>query len=488
MKTGLSIKKILSLFVILAAVSVNIVYADNKGANGSVAEPETEWESDEEADDEDSTENEGEVDLDDVNTRLNPVIEAEDDEIDIPIPSIINLKENHIAFNGADWSRVRSAAAVSATRPFSIVNIGDSHIQADIGTGTIRELLQYDLGNAGRGIITPLKMSGTNEPTDYTFSSTRSWSATKLMSARWDNVMGFTGTSIKYRGTEGDLTLGTSERDDYNPFSSVTIFHSGKMEVGRVTDQDGNELNFRSIPSRDYTQILLSTSVTRVKVYFTAVGDLTVYGASLSGERPGVYYHAIGNNGATYDTYNRIGNVGAGIAPLHPELVIISLGTNEAFGHVSSEAFYRSINRLVDNIRYSNPEAQILLVTPMECQKSVYTTVKKKVKVPVRKKSRKGKSRKTGKYTTKTVNTRVKSYGVNTSVKTLRDVIIKYGRENGIAVYDWYSVAGGDGASGRWIQEGLFSKDRVHHSYKGYHLQGRLLYEALIEALTSTTK
>ncbi|MCH5345617.1 MAG: hypothetical protein J1E63_00825 [Muribaculaceae bacterium] len=434
---------------------------------------------DQDDDEEEEEVTEEQVDEDDVNARLYPVIEIDsDDDIDIPIPSIIKTEANHITLNGADWSKVQQAVAQTPLKSMAIVHIGDSHIQADIGTGVTRELLQYDLGNAGRGLISPLKMSGTNEPIDYIFSSSRSWVPAKLMSARWHQTMGFTGASVKYTSKEGDITVGTSERDDYNPFSSVTLFHNGRMEVNQVTDEQGNNLHFRSLPSRDYTQIILSKPETRVKIYFNCAGDLTLFGASLSGERPGIFYHAIGNNGATYDTYNKIGTVGAGIAPLQPELVIISLGCNEAFGHISADAFYRSIDRLVNNIRYSNPSAQILLVTPMECHKSVYTTVKKKVKV-----KRKGKKNRKATYTTKTVTSKQKSYGVNTAIKPLRDVILKYGADKGIAVYDWWAVAGGEGASNRWIDNGLYSKDRVHHTAKGYHLQGRLMYDALKEAI-----
>ncbi len=434
-------------------------------------------------DDEDVTAVNEPIDDNDESVRFNPVIDYDDDDIDIPVPPIINTQANHITMNGADWSKVRAAVAHSGEKPMSIVHIGDSHIQADIGTGTVRELMQYDLGNAGRGLIAPLKMSGTNQPLDYTFSSTNHWQPAKLMSSNWNQVMGFTGTSIKFGGTEGELTFATSEKDDYNPFGALTIFHSGRMTIDRVTDAAGNNIQFRSIPSRDYTQILLSNAHTLVHVYFTSAGDLTVFGASLSGERPGLFYHAIGNNGATFDTYNRIGNEGAGIAPLKPSLVIISLGCNEAFGNISESAFYRSIDRLVSNIKAANPDAEILLTTPMECHKSYYKTVSKTVKVPVKRRSRKGKRSGKTTYTTKTVSQRVKYYGINNNVKPLRDVILKYGADKGIAVYDWYDVAGGQGASDRWIANGLFSRDGVHHSVKGYYLQGRLLYDALVNAL-----
>jgi len=431
-------------------------------------------------------EDNGEEQDNDEDIRQNPTFDFEfdTDDIDIPVPAFIHQNANQIILNGADWTPLYRAFANAGTRPVSIVHIGDSHIQADINTSTVRNLLQYDFGNSGRGIITPLKMSGTNQPQDYLFNSSDNWTPVKLMNRQWPYTMGFTGTSIHPKHNCSSFTIGTKESDDYNPFSSFTIFHGGKLSVDSVVNSQGYQVHFRAIPSRDYTQIIMASQETQVKIFFNSKGDLTLYGVSLSGGRPGVFYHAIGNNGATYSTYNRIGNVGAGISPLNPDLVIISLGTNEAFGRLDTDGFYKSIDRLVRNIRSANPTAQILLVTPMECQRSVSRVVSKKVKVASKKRGKKKRGKRRGRGSrTKTVKTRVKSYAANTNIQPLRDEIMRYGHDNGIAVLDWWEVAGGKGASDQWISAGLFSKDRVHHSYKGYHLQGRLLYDALIDAL-----
>lgn len=400
------------------------------------------------------------------------VIPDEANDIDIPIPSFIKRNANHIIYNGADWTGLRKAFELSNESPVSIVHIGDSHVQADINTSTIRELLQYDFGNAGRGLVSPLKICGTNQPTDYVFQSSNSWKTVKLMNTSWMQTVGFTGTSIRPASSTSELTIGTKDTDDYNPFSSTTIFHNGKLSIKEVTDADGNKLDFRAIPSRDYTQIVLSSLATKINVKFASAGDLTLYGASLSGERPGVFYHSIGNNGATFDSYNRIGSVGLGINPLHPNLVIISLGTNEAFGRQDIARFKRSIDLLVSNVRQANPEALILLTTPMECHRSVVT----KKKVRVRRKGRKG-------Y--RTVTRTNKTYAVNMNIAPLRKAILDYGKANGVAVYDWYDVAGGNGASTSWINSDLFAKDRVHHTHKGYNLEGRLIYDAIMDALRS---
>ena len=52
-----------------------------------------------------------------------------------------------------------------------------------------------------------------------------------------------------------------------------------------------------------------------------------------------------------------------------------------------------------------------------------------------------------------------------------------------VPVWDFYTVAGGDGASDRWIDANLFSRDRIHLINPGYTLQARLLFDALTPAV-----
>ena len=400
--------------------------------------------------------------------RENPIIDWSEEEFDVTVPSFIKTKLNRVDYNGANWSNLITALASTAiSSTVSIVHIGDSHLQAGHVAEEVRNNLQFDYGNAGRGLISPLRMTKTNQPADYEFSSTESWSAIKLMSHRWTRTMGFTGTSITPVNQKSNFLVATSEKEDYNPFSEITVFHGGQFFVTSITDTNGNLVPFLSLPSKDYTHIRLTKDVTSARIHFESSGDLTIFGASLSGGRPGVFFHSIGNNGASFSTYNKIGTVGEGIAPLQPRLVILSLGTNEAFGKESKRTIQSSIDVLVKNIKSSNPDAEILLVTPMECQRVQYTKVS-------------GKKRK-GRSTSKTS----RGYAVNSEIANVRDAIIEYGKEHKIAVYDWYAVAGGANISNRWIENGYFSGDRIHLSHKGYRLQGFLLYQALRDAFTN---
>ena len=384
---------------------------------------------------------------DEANVREDSVVIEgwEFEDFEVKIPRFIKLKSNRIEFNGADWSSLRRRLKQADSLPFSIVHIGDSHLQADISTGYTRQQMQFDYGDAGRGLIVPLKLSRTNEPVDYFFKSDNSWSPLKFMSASWPRTMGFTGASLKPNGNTVTINVGSRVTDTYSTFSDLTIFHKGGIEIESVQLDDGTVINNPVVDyNQSLTRIYLPKATGNASVKFSTDESFSLFGAFLSGNRPGLFYNVIGNNGATYNSYNRIPAMGKGVSELHPDLIIISLGTNEAFGRVDEARMIDSIDRLVKELKRYNPSSQLLLVTPMECQ-------------------RKG--------------------AINTNVKTIANIIRQYGRDHHIAVYDWYTIAGGDGASHKWISDGLYGRDRIHHTVKGYRVQGFMLYDALTHAL-----
>lgn len=374
------------------------------------------------------------------------VIEGwEFEDFEVRVPGFINLRKNNITMNGADWSGLRNDLARHDTVPFSIVHIGDSHLQADISTGYTRQQMQFDYGDAGRGLIVPLRLSRTNEPVDYYFKSPSSWSPLKFMSVNWPRTMGFTGASLKTGMSQVEITVGSRVTDTYSTFSDLWIFHGGDVVVEQVVLDDGTTIeNPTTSYDRGLAKIYLPKPTGSATIRLRPGNDFSLYGAYLSGARPGLFYNVIGNNGATYFSYNRIPEMGRSVSLMHPNLIIISLGTNEAFGRVDHGRMIDAIDNLVSSLKQSNPKAKLLLVTPMECQ-------------------RKG--------------------AINSNVKVISNIIAQYGKDHHIAVYDWYHIAGGDGASRKWIAEGLYGGDRIHHTVKGYRLQGFMLYQALTNAL-----
>lgn len=369
----------------------------------------------------------------------------------------LNLSANRIHLNGDDWGTLADKIRNCDSTKFSIVHIGDSHIQADVMTGTVRNNLQNKFGNGGRGLIVPLKIAGTNQPSSYSFTINQPAMTAKLLSVPWLSDMRFTGASFTPRTMKYSISLSAS---DSSPFDKIRLYTRGRFFIDRITDNNGTRLLPVVLPSTRYVDLILPVSVSEVKIDMHSFEEVSFSGAELIHGISGLLYHAIGNNGACFSNYNRIDCFGQDIATLDPDLIIISLGTNDAFGRISEDSFEAEMDYLIRNLRKASPAAKILLITPMECQKTVRSYTR----------SRKGRRRR---YSSS------KSYQVNTRVADLAAVIREYGRKNNIPVYDLYEVAGGKGASSRWANAKLMSTDRIHLSFPGYRIAGDLFSEAL---------
>lgn len=371
--------------------------------------------------------------------------------------SFINGAENRIIMNGADWSEVCERFRNVRNEGFTFVHIGDSHLQADIATGLLRTELQKNFGNGGRGLIVPWRLAGTNEPLDYKFTLNTSYKSAKIMKQPWETQVGFTGVGVEPSAHGFDLTI-ESLADTDGEFRFIRLYLDGSLTVADVKGLSGFGYGFDVDDNTDdgYIDIFLDRDVTNVVLSLYAPSKVTFFGTLLSTEKPGVCYHVIGNNGAAFSSYNSLPRFGESISTLYPDLIIVSLGTNDAFGRVDGAGFYNEIDRIVRTMLTNNPEAKILLTTPKECQKRVRTG---------------GRRRST-------------SYRVVDNCKVVRDIIMDYGKEHGIAVYDWWTVAGASGASDKWLAKDLLSKDRVHNTREGYELFGNIFYDALTSALS----
>ena len=73
---------------------------------------------------------------------------------------------------------------------------------------------------------------------------------------------------------------------------------------------------------------------------------------------------------------------------------------------------------------------------------------------------------------------------VQSGIAGVRDIIINYGKSHHVPVWDFYQVAGGTGAANRWLSARYMKTDHLHLGNDGYHLQGRLLAQALLKLLT----
>ena len=386
--------------------------------------------------------------------RVNPEIditEPSGNAEEIPsFPSFINLDCNRISMNGDDWTELVALIDGADSARFNIVHIGDSHLQADMATAVTRKRLGNHYGSAGRALIIPFKLAGTNEPADYVLTTETPVEKSRLLKTPWPTEMGFTGISVKPMRKEFEMTLTCHE-----PFDSIAVFYSGE-DLDVIS-------NVKSVQNhKGIAQIALPDTCSSCTLRFRASSTPCIHGFNLLKGNSGIAYHVIGNNGATYASYNGVDKFAHDVSHLNPGLIIISLGTNEAFGRTSNAELSAQMRTLITGLKSTCPNAKFLLTTPSECQRRTY----------------RGRGR----------NRRRTGYAVNDNVARLRRTILEFGEKNNIPVYDFYAVAGGDGSSAKWLKEGIMNKDRVHLLKNGYIIQGHLFTDALERAFESYRK
>lgn len=174
--------------------------------------------------------------------------------------------------------------------------------------------------------------------------------------------------------------------------------------------------------------------------------------------KPGLVYSAIGKNGAVCAHFLH-GDYISRVKALHPDLVIISLGTNESYGSYNEDKFRSNLDSLCSLISDSCPDAKIMLTT--------LPGSFKRMKVRIR---RRGKRR----YSVSPVE--------NKNTEKVRQLWLSYAEEHNLAVWDMYGIMGGNEyACKNWRRAKFMKGDFVHYTHDGYTYQGKLLAEAILK-------
>ena len=321
----------------------------------------------------------------------------------------------------------------------TIYQIGDSHIQSGYFSGTARTSLQKYFGNAGRGLVFPLRLAGTNQPDDYKISASGSFS-------RLNSERGLSGYALKMAdGLCLEITTNNFFRGD-NSFNKLSLLTSlPGMEAKVEFASNETEKTAEKIGNYYYSSVSWRTEVSKVKL--TLTGEPTaLYGIYLEKEQPGLLYHSCGINGAGF--YNLLEQqiLFEQIGLLKPDLIVISLGTNDAQGTFRSEVFTKNLNTFMHKLRYFNPETPVLFTLPPD-------------------------SNKRGKH--------------NNDLDKMDKIIIDYAQDNQCAWWNLNEVMGGNSSIQKWRKQQMSAKDLLHFTPKGYMLQGYLFYQAFIKSYKS---
>ncbi len=167
-------------------------------------------------------------------------------------------------------------------------------------------------------------------------------------------------------------------------------------------------------------------------------------GFVLENNRAGILYHNIGVNGAKLSDYLKYPLFFSQLKSLSPDLIVVSLGTNESFDKLTDADYKTQLVAFIENIKSENPDAKILMMTPPPSL-----------------------------FQRKFVNTFAAAYS-----KSILDLslILDYG------VWNLYTQFGGLYGVDNNSKRGLIGGDKVHYTKAGYELQAEMFVDALVKS------
>ncbi len=313
-----------------------------------------------------------------------------------------------------------------------IYQIGDSHIQSGFFGGSARKSLQNYFGNSGRGLIFPHRLIGTNQPDDYRISSTGSFS--RITQPR--SVIGYT---LKLRRpAKLDIRTNCFYQNDPS-FDLVKVLANPDATLPPQPSVKGIQRDNHADIS--IHSLHLPEAVRRFELQLS--NDVNaLYGISLENSRPGLLYHSVGVNGAGFYNLADQGLLFDQIKYLSPDLIIISLGTNDAQGSFCQEVMQANLERFMQHLTQANPNVAVLFTLPPDS---------------------------------------LKEDKINPDLASVEEIIRTYARENDMAWWDLHAVMGGPGSIRTWQSRQMSATDFLHYNPGAYMLHGQLLYQAIIQ-------
>lgn len=332
----------------------------------------------------------------------------------------------------------------------NVLHIGDSHLQPNIITEVLRDGLQQKFGNAGRGLIVPYTVAGTNSPTDIISQSNEKWEGKRNSKPLLPQANGIGGITIESADSTASFIFQLPEK---YAFTKMTVFFQNNSTSYDLLAEDlinRQIINLKKyIDEKDKNVASVTFTKPTYKVKITSIKSkpeqthTTILGINTTNDKKGLIYHSIGVNGAEYFHYDTSKYFNEQTPFLNPNIIIVSLGTNEAYrkdADFDEAGIKKDVDSFIHNLKKYNPGVSFLITTPAYAYKN-------------------------GKQ--------------NSRLKIIHDILVGYCNENQLAYWDLQEITG---EAANWKNNNLFSKDLVHYNKEGYKLQGQLLLKAILNS------
>ncbi|MCK3684301.1 GDSL-type esterase/lipase family protein [Maribellus sp. YY47] len=331
----------------------------------------------------------------------------------------------------------------------NIVHIGGSHIQAGTFSGQMRNRFQTLNGemNAGWGYMFPYRISRTNSPFGYYIRYTGAWQSFRNVESRKSGTLGVGGMSATTHSTKAELTILLEKENtlDYS-FNKFRVYYENKAKNYELS-VDSAILN--TVSNGDgFIDFSLNTYVDSLTLTLTrksnSTGSFTLFGITTESAPNGIMYHSIGVNGAHVPAYLRCQLFEKQLAELKPDLVILGIGINDAYGRrFTQDRFEDHYDQLIAEIKRAAPDAAIV-------------------------------------FTTNNDSYLYRRY-VNKNGEKVRESMLRMAEKYNAGVWDMFTVMGGLNSIVLWQQNHLAQSDKIHFTREGYLMIADLFFNALMQ-------
>jgi lysophospholipase L1-like esterase len=340
----------------------------------------------------------------------------------------------------------------------NIVHFGGSHVQADIWTSKLRENFNEFINQkqAARGWVYPFKIgiARNNNPHNYEFTYTGKWDGCRAVNYSCNGNIGMNALKTTTYDSSSTFTLTLEQRGKTEYlFDRIKVFYDQHIQSYDLA-LDSPYFAKQIIVNKQggYTEFIFEQPMKQVSFRCLKTDSLqnvfTLFGLFCDLDAPGINYNAMGANGASIPTFLKCNMMQQELEAIKPDLIIFSVGINDAFDPNFCQSCYENNYRTwFEIVKKAAPNAAILFTTNTDSYK----------------RGRKGKY-----YQNKT-GLEVKSAMQNLSY------------QYNAGVWDLFSVMGGMGSIEFWIRNHMAAKDHVHLSSSGYRLLGDLMFNAFIK-------
>lgn len=334
--------------------------------------------------------------------------------------------------------------------PIRILQLGDSHVQAGFSTQALRTYMASQLGlqQLPLGYIFPYGGLKSHDAVGVRTYPSAAWVGVQSLRLKQYTAYGLPCAYLENRDVARPLFVRlTGDNLDSGARGIRVLFEPGtdycpmlNNREPELLDSAGGYALFQFEEPQKQLELKLAGGAPGSKPF-------RLWGFLREDESDPLQIFCAGLNGADYEAYCRNLALEHQLKLIAPHIVIISLGTNDAYNlGFDPTVFTNRAHALIQTVKQATPDALIIMCTPNDHL-----------------------------YRKKTPNERV---------ELLCDLLRNITLEEGVALWDFNRIMGGSGSIFSWNNNRLTAADFLHFSALGYRLQAHLMGEALLKLLS----